>query len=330
MPSRRLLSLAPVLACALALAACGSSGSGRRLSLVAYSTPQSAYAKLIPAFQATPAGKRVSFSQSYGASGDQSRAILAGLPADVAALSLEPDVSKLVQAGLVSPSWNQDPYHGMVTDSVAVIVTRKGNPKQLATWDDLVKPGVQVITPNPVSSGGARWDIMAAYGAELKQGRTPAQALAYVRALLKNTVAQPTSARNALQTFLAGKGDALISYENDAIAARKKDASVDFVTPADTILIENPVAVVTRGGHTKLAQAFIDFLRTPGAQRIFASQGYRPVVAGVASAAQFPKPPGLFTIASLGGWKQVTKQFFDPASGSITQIEQSLGVSTGK
>jgi sulfate transport system substrate-binding protein len=325
------LALAAVIALAATLSACGSSGSSaKKLGLVAYSTPQAAYAALIPAFQATPQGKGVTFSQSYGASGDQSRAVLAGLPADVVALSLEPDVTKLVQAGLVSASWNQDAYHGMVTDSVAVIVTRKGNPKHLQTWDDLVKPGVQVVTPNPVSSGGARWNVMAAYGAELKEGKTPAQALAYLKALLKNTVAQPTSARNALQTFLAGKGDALISYENDAITAQKKGGAVDYVVPANTILIENPVAVVAKGGHTSLARAFVTFLRTPAAQTIFAAKGYRPVVAGIAGAGRFPTPSGLFTIAYLGGWKQVTKTFFDPTSGAVTRIEQGLGVSTGK
>jgi sulfate transport system substrate-binding protein len=324
-------ALAGVIALAASLSACGSSGSSsKKLSLVAYSTPQAAYAALIPAFQATPSGKGVTFGQSYGASGDQSRAVLAGLPADVVALSLEPDVTKLVAAGLVSPSWNQDPYHGMVTDSVAVIVTRKGNPKRLQTWDDLVKPGVQVVTPNPVSSGGARWNVMAAYGAELKEGKTPAQALAYLQALLKNTVAQPTSARNALQTFLAGKGDALISYENDAITAQQKGSAVDYTIPADTILIENPVAVVTKGGHSSLAQAFVSFLRSPPAQKIFAAKGYRPVVPGVSGAAKFPTPSGLFTIAYLGGWKQVTKKFFDPTSGAVTRIEQGLGVSTGK
>jgi sulfate transport system substrate-binding protein len=329
--TRTTFALATLVALAATLSACGSSGSSsKKLSLVAYSTPQAAYAALIPAFQATPPGKGITFSQSYGASGDQSRSVLAGLPADVVALSLEPDVTKLVAAGLVSPSWNQDAYHGMVTDSVAVIVTRPGNPKHLKTWDDLVKPGVQVVTPNPVSSGGARWNVMAAYGAELKEGKTPAQALDYLKALLKNTVAQPTSARNALQTFLAGKGDALISYENDAITAQKKGGAVDYVIPADTILIENPVAVVTKGGHTSLAQAFVSFLRTPSAQKIFAAKGYRPVVAGIPGAAKFPTPSGLFTIASLGGWKQVTKTFFDPTSGAVTRIEQGLGVSTGK
>jgi sulfate transport system substrate-binding protein len=316
---------------ASALAACGSSGSGgKHLSLVAYSTPQTAYAALIPAFQATPQGKGTTFSQSYGPSGDQSRAVLAGQPADVVALSLAPDVTKLAQAGLVSSGWDQDAYKGNVTDSVAVLVVRKGNPKHIQSWDDLVKPGIKVLTPNPLSSGSARWNVMAAYGAELKEGKSPAQAQAYLTALFHNVVSQDSSGRNALQTFLAGKGDVLISYENEAIGAQKKGAAVDYIVPRNTILIENPVAVVVKGGHTATAQAFVNFLRTPQAQQIFAAKGYRPVIAGLVDPKRFPTPPGLFTIASLGGWKPVTKQFFDPASGVVTKIEQSLGVSTAK
>ena len=305
--------------------------SSKQLSLVAYSTPQAAYAALIPAFQATPPGKGITFGQSYGASGDQSRAVLAGQPADVVALSLAPDVTKLCAAGLVSSSWNQDAYQGMVTDSVAVIVTRKGNPKHLQTWDDLVKPGVQVVTPNPAELGQRPLERDGRLRRRV-EGRKDAGAGAGLptRRCSTTSIAQPTSARNALQTFLAGKGDALISYENDAITAQKKGGAVDYVIPPDTILIENPVAVVTKGGHSSLAQAFVTFLRTPSAQKIFAAKGYRPVVAGLAGAAKFPTPPGLFTIASLGGWKQVTKQFFDPTSGVVTKIEQGLGVSTGK
>ena len=136
------------------------------LSLVAYSTPKDAYGKIISAFQATSAGKNVSFNQSYGASGDQARAVAAGLSADIVALSLEPDVSTLVKKGIVPSNWNQNRYHGMVTDSVVVFVVRDGNPKNIHTWADLAKSGVQVITPNPFTSGGARWNVMAAYGAQ--------------------------------------------------------------------------------------------------------------------------------------------------------------------
>jgi sulfate transport system substrate-binding protein len=326
---RRIAAIALVPALALALSACGGSGS-KRLSLVAYSTPQAAYAKLIPAFEATAAGKGWTFTQSYGASGDQSRAVAAGLPADVVALSLEPDVTKLVGAGLVSPTWKQNAYKGFVTDSVAVIAVRPGNPKHITGWDDLIRPGVKVLTPNPFSSGGARWNVMAAYGAELKEGKTQAQALGYLQALFAHTIAQDTSARAETQTFLAGKGDALIAYENEAIAAKQKGGALDYVIPKDTILIQNPVAVVTKGGHAAEAQKFIDFLHTPQAQTIFAKAGYRPVVPGIAADRSFADPPGLFEIGYVGGWKTVSKKFFDPTGGLVTKIEQGLGVATSK
>src|SRR5437588_301294 len=213
----------------LLIAGCGSSSGSKQLTLIAYSTPQSAYAKIIPAFQSTPEGKGWQFTQSYGASGDQSRAVLAGRPSAVVALSLAPDVTKLVSARLVSPSWNQDPYRGFVTDSVVVFTVRKGNPKHIQSWADLVRPGVQVVTPNPFTSGGARWNVMAAYGAQITQGKSPTQALLYVKSLFHNVVAQDKSARDELQTFLAGKGDVAITYENEAIGAQKKGQPVDYV-----------------------------------------------------------------------------------------------------
>jgi sulfate/thiosulfate transport system substrate-binding protein len=320
-------------AAALGLAACGSSssgGSGKHLALVAYSTPEGVFEKLIPAFEATPEGKGVSFSQSYGPSGEQSRAVVNGLHADVVNFSLEPDVEKLVKAGLVEPSWNQNATHGFVTDSVAVIIVRKGNPKHIAGWADLVKPGVQVLTPNPFTSGSARWNVMAAYGAQLKEGKTPAQAQAYLTQLFHNVVSQDSSARNALQTFLAGRGDALIDYEDEAISDQKKGAAIEYVIPKDTILIQNPVAVVGQGSGAAEAQKFVSYLLSPAGQAIWAEKGYRPVIPGVAAANQFPTPGGLFTIDSLGGWKTVTKKFFEPETGIVTKIEQSLGVSTAK
>jgi sulfate/thiosulfate-binding protein len=319
-----------VLVSALAISACGSSGTtSKQVKLVAYSTPQAAYAQLIPAFEKTPAGKGVSFTQSYGASGDQSRAVAAGLPASVVNLSLEPDVTKLVGSGQVASTWNQNSTQGFVTDSVAVIIVRKGNPKHITGWDDLVKPGVGVLTPNPFSSGSARWNIAAAYGGELKEGKTPAQADAYLTALFHNVVSQDTSARNALQTFLAGKGDALIDYESEAIADQKKGAAISYVIPKQTILIQNPIAI-TSSGDSPAAKAFVAYLLSPAGQAIWAANGYRPVAPGVAAAGQFPTPPGLFTIAALGGWPEVTKQFFDPTTGVVTKIEQTLGVSTSK
>jgi sulfate/thiosulfate-binding protein len=331
MRKRSLALLVLLLALAATLAACGSSSSGgsssKNLTLVAYSTPQSAFASLIPAFQATTEGKGTVFSQSFGPSGEQSRSVANGLHADVVNFSLEPDVTRLVKAGLVSASWNQNATHGFVTNSVAVIIVRKGNPKHITSWSDLVKPGVQVLTPNPFTSGSARWNIMAAYGAQLKEGKTPAQAQEYLKALFHNVVSQDSSARNALQTFLSGRGDALIDYEDEAISDQKKGSPIEYVIPKDTILIQNPIAVV--GGSTE-GQKFVNYLLSPAGQKIWVEKGYRPVISGVPGASGFPTPPGLFTIETLGGWSKVDKEFFEPETGIVTKIEQSLGVSTAK
>ena len=300
---------------------------GGSLNLVAYSTPQQAYNALIPQFNATADGKGVSFTQSYGASGSQSRAVLAGQPADVVEFSLEPDMSKLVDAGLVASDWNSGQYKGIVTDSVVVFVVRKGNPKHITSWDDLVKPGVKVVTPNVFSSGSAKWNLMAAYGAQIKEGKTPTEALAFVRAMLKNTVAQPESGSKATEAFVGGTGDVLISYENEAIKAQQGGADVDYVTPDQTILIENPIAVTKTAPAS--AKKFVSFLYTDAAQKTFAKYGYRPVVAADLDKSQFPTPKTLFTIDDLGGWSTVNKQFFDPTNGSISKIENELGVSGG-
>jgi sulfate/thiosulfate transport system substrate-binding protein len=332
---RRVMFPVVLLAVVTLLAAgCGTSGGSggggsTRLSLVAYSTPREAYAALIPAFQKTAAGKGVSFSQSYGASGDQQRAVANGLAADVVEFSLAPDMNKLVDAGLVAKDWNSDSYKGMVTDSVVALVVRKGNPKGIHTWDDLVKPGVQVITPNPFSSGGARWNVMAAYGAQIKAGKTPDQAVAYLEQLFRNVPVQDKSAREALQTFVGGKGDAMIAYENEAIAAQQANQPIDYVIPDQTILIENPIAVTSNSKHPTEAKAFVDFLRSPQGQSIFAQKGYRPVNPRAAGADRFPKPSGLFTIDELGGWSDVSKRFFDKGSGIMAGVERKVGVSLG-
>ena len=304
----------------------GTGAAGGKITLVAYSTPKEAYEALIPAFQKTPAGKGVSFEQSYAASGEQSRAVEAGLPASVVAFSLEPDITRLVDAGIVADDWNSDQYKGMVTDSVVVFVVRKGNPKGIKTWDDLVKPDIEVITPNPFTSGGARWNLMAAYGAQIELGKTEDQALQYLHDLLSHTPVQDKSAREALQTFVGGKGDVMIAYENEAITAQQKGEDVDYFVPDQTILIENPIAVTKDAPPS--AQAFVDFLRSDEAQKIFADKGYRPVVKSVLAGTSFQKPSGLFTIQKFGGWSDVKSKFFDPDGGLVTKIEQDLGVST--
>ena len=251
-----LLALAVVaLVAALAGVGCGGSssdseasedgdGGGGKLTLVAYSTPEEAYKELIPAFNKTPEGEGVSFDQSYASSGEQSRAVEGGLPADVVEFSLEPDITRLVDAGLVDEDWNQNEYKGMVTDSVVVFMVRKGNPKNIKTWDDLVTGDVEVLEPNPFTSGSAKWNIMAAYGAQLEQGKTPEQAKQYLAKLFENVPVLDKSAREALQTFSSGKGDVLLGYENEAILAQQQGEEVDYVIPDETLLIENPIAVV--------------------------------------------------------------------------------------
>jgi sulfate/thiosulfate-binding protein len=320
----RRISLALLLALVFPALATGASRD-TKLALVAYSTPREAYGQLISAFQKTSAGKDVSFSQSYGASGEQSRAVASGLDADIVAFSLAPDVTSLVQKKLVAANWTKDKWGGMVTRSVVVFVVRDGNPKKLRTWNDLLKPGVQVITPNPFTSGGARWNVMAAYGGALRSGKTPKQAQDYLAKLWKHVVAQPTSAREGLQTFLAGRGDVFLAYENEAIFAQKKGQNVQFVIPKATILIENPIAVTAKSKHKTEARAFLKYLRTQPAQRIFAENGYRPVVKGAARGFNFPVRPQLFTIKYVGGWPKVEKKFFDPRTGIMARIQASNG-----
>ncbi len=331
------LGIAGVLAAALAVgvAACGSSSSGSGggpIDLVAYSTPETVYDKeLIPAFQKTSQGEGAKFSTSFGPSGDQSRAVAAGQPADYVHLSIEPDMQNLVDAGIVDSNWQDNRYHGIVQDSVVVFVVRKGNPKHIRSWDDLIKPGVQVVTPNVFSSGGAKWNLLAAYGAQIEEGKSPTQALAYLKSLLEHAVAQPGSASDALTTFTNGKGDVLLSYESDAIEAQQAGEEVQYVIPDDTILIETPAATTTDASTQ--AQDFLKFLWTPEAQQLWADGGYRPVNRQVLdkNRDKFPTPPGLFTVddPSIGGWEKANGEFFDPTSGSVAKIEQDLGESTG-
>lgn len=315
----------------IALTACSSANAdpATNLSLVAYSTPQAAYEKIITAFNATSQGKNVTFTKSFGASGDQSRAVVSGLEADYVGFSLEPDVTRLVKEGLVAADWNKDKYAGNVTDSVVVLVVRNGNPKKITGWADLTKPGVEVITANPFTSGGARWNVMAAYGQIIEGGGTEADGVAYLKGLFKNVPVQDDSARKSLQTFTSGKGDVLLAYENEAIFAQQNGQAIDYIVPDSTILIENPVAVTASTKHPQQAKAFLDFVRTPEAQRIFAENGYRPVIDGVDSPFDFPTPSGLFNITDLGGWTDVTKKFFDPKAGIMADVETGIGVSVG-
>jgi sulfate/thiosulfate transport system substrate-binding protein len=337
-----LLSTAGIV---IALAGCGGSSDvasnatasnaaakrSTQLQLVAYSTPKRAYDALTAAFAQSSGGNGVAFAQSFGASGSQSRAVDSGQPADVVAFSTTPDMTRLVKDGIVAKTWDANPQEGFSSDSVVVLVVRKGNPKHITGWDDLIKPGVDVITPNPSTSGSARWNILAAYGAQLKQGKTPAEALAYLKALLTNNVSvQDSSASASLQTFTGGKGDVLLDYESDALAAEKAGDAIEIVYPRQTLLIQTPIALTTKSSHAKQAQAFLNWQWSAAGQTIWAQQGYRPVLQSVASkfTAKFPTPPQLFTIDFLGGWTKVSKEFFEPSTGEVTKIEEAAGVPT--
>jgi sulfate transport system substrate-binding protein len=330
---RRLLALST--AAAALVAAAGPSAAPARsgdttLSLVAYSIPTAVFPKLISAYQATLAGKAIKFTTSFAASEVQSKAVAAGLPADVVNFSISTDMDRLVGAKLVSPGWDRNRYHGIVSKSVVVFVLRNGNPKHIRTWKDLVKPGVDVVFPNPFSSGGARWDVMAAYGAMLREGKTPAQAQAYLKKLFQHNVSQDTSGRNALNTFLSGRGDVLLDYESDAKLAQSQGKPVFYLIPKATLQIETPLAAVN-GSNKAAAQRFVNWLYTPAAQTIWAQNGFRSVLPGVERrfARQFPPRPQLFRIGYVGGWARVDTRFFDPTNGIVAKIEQSLGVATG-
>jgi sulfate/thiosulfate-binding protein len=303
-----------------------SASSGRKLNVVAYSVPKPAYDALESAFSATAAGKGVTFNASYGASGDQSRAVSNGQKADYVAFSIEPDLTKLVPR-FVADGWQSGPTKGLVSDSVVVIAVRKGNPKHITGWDDIVQPGVKIVTPDPGSSGSAKWNLLAAYSHGLVNGGNDASAQAYLQKFAANIVSKPESGSKATQTFLSGTGDVLISYENEAIGARQKGQSLDYVVPDDSFLIQNPAAVTAKAPQA--AKDFLSYIESEAGQKVFASKGYRPVLPGVTvgsvtgandPAKPFPTVKTLKTITELGGWKLVNTKYFDKTDGIITKI----------
>ncbi|MCU1401076.1 MAG: subI [Acidimicrobiales bacterium] len=303
------------------------------LNLVAFSTPKAADGAIEAAFAATPEGAGTTFTESFGASGDQSRAVVSGLAADVVHFSLEGDVTRLVKEGLVADDWNAGPNKGIVSTSVVVIAVRPGNPKHITGWDDLVKDGVQIVTPNPGSSGSARWNILAAYGHVLATGGSDDDAKAYLTKFFTNTVALPGSGRDATTAFLAGTGDVLISYENEAILSRQSGAALDYVVPDQTLLIENPAAVLKDANPR--AAAFLQFMISDAGQTEFVKKGFRSLgnsITGVQvdgandPADPFPTPAKLLTIADdFGGWSAAADKFFNEDTGIVTLIQQQTG-----
>jgi sulfate transport system substrate-binding protein len=327
--------LALTVAAAIGLSACGSSSSGggdsKSVNLVAYSVPKPAYDALATAFGQTSQGSGVKITPSYGASGTQATAVTNGQKADFVNFSVGSDMTKLVP-GHVAQDWNAGPTKGIISDSVVVIVVRPGNPKGIKGWADLVKPGVQIVTPDPASSGSAKWNILAAYTHVLKNGGTEDEAQAYLSSFFKNVVSKPSSGAQATSTFLNGTGDALLSYESEAIGGRQKGDKFDYIVPAESMLIETPAAVTAKASTA--AKDFLSFALSDQGQKIFASKGFRPAVQGVSAgtvqgandpANPYPTVPKLATIAELGGWSAVNEKYFDKDNGIVTKIEGASG-----
>jgi sulfate transport system substrate-binding protein len=326
----------------LALTGCssdsGSGGDAETIHLSAFSVMEAANEPVFDDFEDTDAGDGVSFEPSYGASGDQSRAVVAGSPADVVHYSLETDVTRLVDEGLVADDWKDNDTSGIATSSVVVFVVRAGNPDGIETWDDLVKPGVDIITPNPGSSGSARWNILAGWAHATGGADDEAAGRAYLTKLLNNTIALPASGREATTAFTDGSGDVLLSYENEAILAKQSGADIDYVVPPDTLLIENPAAVTKDAGPA--AKAFLKFMTSPEAQEDYAGSGFRPVVDGVDvgevegandPSDPFPTPDTLYTLDdNFGGWGEAADKFFGDGQeghplGIVTELQQNTG-----
>ena len=317
-----------------------NSGAGKvTLILGAYTTPREAYGKaLIPAFQAywkQKTGQEVEFQESYQASGAQSRAIIGGFEADIAALSLDGDIDKISDAGLITHDWKSAPNRGMVSTSIVVIAVRSGNPKNIKDWPDIVQPGLDVLTPDPKTSGGAQWNINAVYGAALrgfagvpKDDKAAAQE--FLKSVLRNVSKMDRGARESITTFEKGVGDVAITYENEVLVARQAGQHYDYVVPRSTILIENPVALIDKNvdkhGVREAAAEFMKFLLTAEAQQGYAKYGLRPVVPTAVSAealAQFPKVEDLWKIDYLGGWKRVSDEIYGP-QGVFSKISEEL------
>lgn len=348
MRKRFILFLMLVVSVSVLTACNASSGSGApagnkpvTLILAAYTTPREAYTRIIPLFQAhwkEQTGQDVIFEESYLASGAQSRAIVEGFEADIAALSLEADITRIQNAGLITHDWHSVPHNGMVTASVVAFAVRPGNPKGIQDWADLAKPGVEVLTPNAKTSGGAMWNILSLYGAA-KRGFVEgvptddeAAVQAFLLSVLRNVTVMDQGARESITNFERGIGDVAITYENEILVAQKGGQTYEMVLPRSSILIENPVAVidanVDKHGTREAAEAFVSFLFSREAQEIFAEFGLRvpdPQVAE-ATADQYPPLEDIFTIEYFGGWVEATPAFFGDEGIYTQTVAQTQGL----
>ena len=329
---RRLLLFALILPVVLGCASAAQARqAGTTLNVVAYSTPKAVLGKLMSRFQHQPAGQGVSFSQSYGPSGSQAKAVVSGQPADVVFLSTGLDIDSIVDAGLVSKTWTKTPQGGIAADSVVAFVVRPGNPKHIHTWKDLVKPGVQVVTPDPFPSGSAKWNVLAAYGQARKSGVSNKKAVQWVTKLFKNVVTQPSSGSNAASAFFSGQGDVLITYESEAYAAFAAGQQGTLVVPKPTMLIQLPM-VATKSAPSA-AKAFIKYVHAPKQQKIFAKNGYRPVVRSVLKGSDMAGwrkkydtgPTFNINDKLFGGWRKANRVWFDLEKGRMVAIERAVG-----
>jgi sulfate/thiosulfate transport system substrate-binding protein len=330
---RRFLLVALILPVVFGLASSAAQArqAGTTVNLVAYSTPKPVLAKLISRFGHQPAGQGVTFSQSYGPSGSQAKAIAAGLPTDIAFLSTGLDIDTVVDAGLIAKNWTSAPQGGIAADSVVAFVVRPGNPKHIHSWKDLTKPGVQIVTPDPFPSGSAKWNVLAAYGQARKSGMNNKQAIQFVTKLFKHVVSQPSSGSSAASAFFAGQGDVLITYESEAYAAFAAGEQGTLIVPKPTMLIQLPM--VTTKSASSAAKAFIKYVHAPKQQKIFAANGYRPVIRSVlkspdlASWRKKYNTGPTFNIRDklFGGWLKVNRVWFDLDSGRMVSIERAVG-----
>jgi sulfate transport system substrate-binding protein len=343
MKNRLRTALGLTAAALLALSACGGDdtadaeaggdGEGATINIVGFAVPEAANRAIAEEWAETPAGEGVEFETSYGASGDQSRAVVSGLEADYVHFSVTSDVTRLVDEGLVAEDWDDGPNKGVVSSSVVVFAVREGNPKGIETWEDLIEPGVEVVTPNPASSGAARWNALAAWGQVIESGGTEEEAEAYVTQFFENVVALPGSGRDATTAFLGGTGDVLMAYENEAILAHQNGEEFDYIIPETTILIENPGAVLVDADPK--AQEWLDFVLSEDGQRQFALTGFRPVIDGVEfgevegandPANPYPEVENLLTVEDdFESWEALSDKFFDEESGIVTEVIVASG-----